>query len=136
MEDYLHIYNIPRSQVQQDEESRDSRTESFLDNRKSRHDYEPVVFNHGESNSHQQPQVDDPNIQQTRNRENQSSKRQNRRFFCIYSITMVVALAALMVAVAVSLTVVTLRSNALGDQVADLQQQVDELKTVRNKANR
>ena len=128
MEDYVHIYKIPRSQVQQAEASRDSRTESFLDNRKSRHDYEPVTFNQGETDIHQQP-----HIQETTNTEKKDIKQQMRRFFCIHSIIWAVALVAIVVTVAVSLTIITIRSNALSDQVADLQQQLDELKLVQVK---
>lgn len=134
MEDYVHIYKIPRSQLQQAETaSRDSRTESFLDNRKSRHDYEPVIFNQGESDTHQQPQVDDSNIQETIKSNKKYTKQQMRRFFCIFSIIGVIALAAITLAVAVSLTIITIRSNTLSDQVFDLQQQLEEVKLVQVK---
>jgi hypothetical protein len=128
MEDYIHIYKIPRSHIQEAEESLDSRTESFLDNRKSRHDYEPVDFNKGESDGHQQPsQVEDLNTQDT---EKKDIKQQTRKFFCIYSIIAIVAFTALMVSVAVSLTVIAIRSKAISDEVADLQQQLEEFQLV------
>ena len=130
MEDYIHIYKIPRSYTQEAEASRDSRTESFLDNRKSRHDYEPVDFNQGESGTSQQPQVDDINIRETKNSEKKYIKQQIRRSFCIYSIIVAVALATLIISVAVSLTIIAIRSNAVSDQVADLQQQLEELQLV------
>ena len=133
MEDYVHIYKIPRSQLQQAEASRDSRTESFLDNRKSRHDYEPVNFNQGELDTHRQTQVGDSNIQETTKTDKKYVKQQMRRFFCIFSIIGVVALAAITVAVAMSLAIITMRSNTLSDQVADLQQQLEEVKLVQVK---
>ena len=130
MEDYIHIYKIPRSYTQEIEENRDSRTESFLDNRKSRHDYEPVNFDRGESGTSQRPQVDDENLRETKNSEKKYIKQQIRRSFCIYSIIVAITLSSLMVLVAVSLTIIAIRSNAVSDQVADIQQQVEELQLV------
>ena len=135
MEDYIHIYKIPRSYTQEAEENRDSRTESFLDNRKSRHDYEPVNFNQGESGTNQRPQVDDENLQETKKSEEKYIKQQIRKSFCIYSIIVVIALSALMVSVVVSLTIIAIRSNAVSSQVSDLQQQLEELQLVWVKIN-
>ena len=135
MEDYIHIYKIPRSYTQETEENRDSRTESFLDHRKSRHDYEPVNFDRGGSGTSQLPQVDDENLRETKNSEKKYIKQQIRRSFCIYSIIVAITLSSLMVLVAVSLTIIAIRSNAVGDQVADIQQQLEELQSVWVKVN-
>ena len=136
MDEYVHIYKIPRSQVQQVEASCDSRTESFLENRQSRHDYEPVTFTQGASDTNQYPQVNDSNMVQTASTKEKDAKQQIRRLFCMFIIIGIVTLAAVMILVAVSVSIIAIRSNALSDQVAELQQQLQEINSVQVKDNR
>ena len=119
MEDYVHIYKNPRSQAQRDTR----RTEPVLENRHSRHDYEPISLTQGVTNQYQQPQVDNSNVMQTiSSNEEKDLKQQIRRFLCIFSVTGIVALAVMLVIVVVSVSVVAIRSNELSDEVAHLQQ--------------
>ena len=124
MEDYEHIYKNPRSQVQLETRQ----TESVLENRHSRHDYEPISLTQGVINQYQQPQVDDSNVMQTISSKGEKDlKQQIRRSLCIFSVTGIVALAVMLVIVIVSLSVVAIRSSELHDEVAHLQQQLEEM---------
>lgn len=135
MDEYIHIYKIPRSQVQQIEPSRDSRTESCVENRKSRHDYEPVTFTQGASDNNQQPEFNDLSMVQTIRKDEMDAKQRIKKLFCLFSIIGIVVSAAMMVIVAVSVSIIAIRSNALSNQVADLQQQFQELNSVQVKDN-
>ena len=123
MEDYVHIYKNPRSLVQRDTRQ----TEPVLENRHSRHDYEPISLTQGVTNQYQQPQVDDSNVMQTISSNEEKDLKQQIRFLCIFSVTGIVALAVMLIIVVVSVSVVAIRSNELSDEVAHLQQQLEEM---------